>query len=428
VAGADEADAVLVDSTSLSVSQRLGKREDLERSESGDFGLRVMIGGRQAMVSSSDRSDSAVSELVERVVAMARVAPKDPHCGLADPAWLCTNPPGLDLADDKEASAETLYARAAAAEDAARAVPGITNSEGAQANWGRSTVALATSGGFTGSYSGTRLGVAASVIAGEGSGMEGDYEYVSVRHGGDLEDPAAIGKRAGERAVKSLNPQKVGTAQVPVVYEPRVANGLLRSLAGAISGAAVARSTSFLKDKLNEKIFNDGISVIDDPLRKRGLSSRPFDGEGVTTRKMAIVEDGVLKTWILDRSTGHQLDMPSTGHASRGTSSPPSPSSSNFYLEAGNQTPAQLMADIKIGFYVTSLMGMGVNPVTGDYSRGASGFWIENGEITFPVSELTIASNLKDMFLHLTPADDLEFRFGTDSPMLRIDGMTVAGA
>ncbi|HJN03789.1 MAG TPA: metallopeptidase TldD-related protein [Alphaproteobacteria bacterium] len=427
-AGAGAVDAVLIDSTSLSVSQRLGKREDLERSESGDFGLRVLVGRRQAVVSSSDRGDKSVAELVERAVAMARAAPEDPHCGLADPEWLCADPPALDLADTGEPSAGTLYDRAAAAEDAARAVEGITNSEGAQASWGRSTVGLATSGGFAGAYTGTRYGLAASVLAGVGRGMERDYDWVSVRHESDLEDPAALGRRAGERAVARLNPKKVSTAQVPVLYDPRISNGLVRSLSGAVSGSSVARGTSFLKDKMGERIFAPGISVIDDPHRARGLSSRPFDGEGVTTKRLAVIEEGVLMTWFLDRATGHQLGLPSTGHAARGTSAPPSPSSSNLYLEAGSQSRADMIAGIDAGFYVTELMGMGVNPVTGDYSRGASGFWIDKGEIAYPVSELTIAGNLKDMFLNLTPDDDLEFRYGVNAPTLRIDGMTVAGA
>ena len=427
-AGASAADAIAAESVSLGVSQRLGKREDLERSEAVDLGLRVMLGKRQAMVSSTDRSAAAVEELVTRAVAMAKIAPEDPHIGLADPDLIAKSWPDLDLVDPYEPEPEELYARTAQAEDAARAVAGITNSEGADAGWGRSTVALVTSGGFAAAYSGTSHSVSASVIAGEGTGMERDYDYSSVRFVKDLEDAATIGRQAGERAVKRLNPRKVKSGPAPVIFDPRVSNGLLGHLAGAINGASVARGTSFLRDKMNEKIFADGIVIVDDPHRKTGLASRPFDGEGVANRRMNLVEDGRLMTWILDTATGHQLDMKSTGHASRGASSPPSPSRSNLYMEPGTQTPDALMADITSGLYVTELIGFGVNGVTGDYSRGAAGYWIENGKIAFPVSELTIAGNLKDMFLNATPANDLEFRYGTNAPTIRLEGLTVAGA
>ena len=427
-AGADAADGIAAESTSLSVSQRLGKREDLERSESVDLGLRVFVGKRSAIVSTTDRSPATVAELVERAVAMARIAPEDPHAGLADPDRLARTWPDLDLLDTHEPTPEELYERTAKAEDAARAVPGVTNSEGADAGWGRSTVALATSGGFAGAYSGSSFSVSASVIAGEGTAMERDYDYSSVRFAENLEDPAVVGRGAGERAVKRLNPRKVGSAQVPVVFDPRISNGILRHVAGAISGSAVARGTSFLRDKLNQKIFADGIVIVDDPHRRKGLASRPFDGEGVANARINIVEDGVLTTWLLDTASAHQLGLKTTGHASRGASSPPSPGTSNLYMEAGTPTPAELIADIKSGFYVNELIGYGVNAVTGDYSRGAAGFWIENGEIAYPVSELTIAGNLKAMFLNLTPANDLVFRYGANAPTVRIEGMTVAGA
>ena len=427
-AGANSADAIAAESVSLGVSQRLGKREDLERSEAVDLGLRVMLGKRQAMVSSSDRSGAAVTELVTRAVAMAKIAPEDPHIGLADPDLIAKAWPELDLLDPYEPEPEELYARTAQAEDAARAVAGITNSEGADAGWGRSTVALVTSGGFGAAYSGTSHSVSASVIAGEGTSMERDYDYSSVRFVKDLEDAAIIGRQAGERAVRRLNPRKVKSGPTPVIFDPRVSNGLLGHLAGSVNGAAVARGTSFLRDKMDEKIFAEGIVIVDDPHRKAGLASRPFDGEGVANRRMNLVEDGRLITWLLDTATGHQLGMKSTGHASRGASSPPSPSCSNLYMEPGTQTPGALMADITSGLYVTELIGFGVNAVTGDYSRGAAGFWIENGKIAFPVSELTIAGNLKDMFLNATPANDLEFRYGTNAPTIRLEGLTVAGA
>ena len=427
-AGADSADAIAAESVSLAVSQRLGKHEDLERSEAVDLGLRVMLGQRQAIVSSTDRSEAAVGELVARAVAMAKIAPEDPHIGLADPALIAKTWPDLDLVDSIEPTPEDLYARTAAAEDAARAVPGVTNSEGADASWGRSTVALATSHGFAAAYSGTSHSVSASVIAGEGTGMERDYDYSAVRFAKDLDDPATVGRSAGERAVRRLNQRKVKSAAVPVIFDPRVSNGLLRHVAGAINGAAVARGTSFLRDKLNEKIFADGIVVVDDPHRQAGMASRPFDGEGVANRRINIVEDGVLTTWLLDTATGHQLGMVSTGHATRGASSPPSPGTTNLYMEPGALTPDALMADIASGFYVTELIGYGVNGVTGDYSRGAAGYWIENGVLAYPVSELTIAGNLKTMFLNATPANDLEFRYGTNAPTIRIEGLTVAGA
>jgi PmbA protein len=426
--GADAADAVLFEGTSLSHANRLGRPEKLERSEAYDLGLRVLIGKRQAIVSSNDRSAGHLKELVERAIAMAKAVPEDPWCGLADPGQLAHTWPDLDMEDPVEPSPELLIERATAIEEAARAVPGVTNSEGGEASWRRTEVALAASNGFAGAYVGTGHSISVSVLAGEGTGMERDYDYTSAIHAGDLEDPAAVGKRAGERTVKRLNARKMPTAQVPVVFDPRVSGGLLRHLVGAISGPAIARGTSFLKDKLGQRILPTGATVIDEPHRRRGLRSHPFDGEGVVVKRRAIVEDGVLQTWVLDLSSARQLGLQTTGHASRGTSGPPGPSPSNLWLEPGFVTAAELIGDIRQGLYITELMGMGVNGVTGDYSRGAAGFWIENGELTFPVSELTIASNLKEMFLHLTAANDLVFKTGIDAPTLRIDGMTVAGA
>ena len=427
-AGADAADAVMFRSASLSASQRLGLREDLERAESDDVGLRVMVGKRQAVVSSTDVSPRALDQLVDRGLSMARSALEDPDCGLADEALLARSLPDLDLFDAAEPTAEALFEAAAVAEDAARAVPGVTNSEGAGASWARGTAALATSAGFSGAYTTSRFGISASVLAGEGTAMERDYEYSSARHQADLEDAAAIGRQAGARAVRRLGARKIATAQVPVVYESRVAGGLLRHLAGAIGGTAVSRGTSFLKDERGKQVFTPGITIVDNPLRSRGLASRPCDGEGVQTRTLPVVEDGVLQTWLLDSATASKLGLGSTGHASRGTGGPPSPSPSNLYLQPGPISPEELIADVTSGFFVTELIGFGVNAITGDYSRGASGFWIENGEIAYPVSELTIAGNLKGMFGALRPANDLAFRYGVDAPTVRIDGMTVAGA
>lgn len=427
-AGADAADAVLLDSISVSVGWRLGKLERLERSESGDVGLRVLLGKRQAMVSSSDRSAAALDELVERAVAMARTVPEDPYAGLADPAELARDFLALDTCDAAEPSAEHLLDMCKRAEDSARSVAGVTNSEGADAGWGRSEVAFVASNGFAHSYAVTSGSLSASVLAGEGaSGMERDYDYTSAVYMADLRAPEDVGHEAGRRAVRRLGARKVKTCQVPVVFDPRVSRGLLGSLSGAINGAAVARGTSFLKDSLGKRICAPGIRVMDDPHRIRGMRSRPCDGEGVATRKLAVVEDGILNSWLLDCRSARQLGMKSTGHAARGTASPPSPSASNLYLEPGPVTVGEMVGDIVSGFYVTDLFGQGVNMVTGDYSRGAAGFWIEGGEIAYPVSEITIAGNLKDMLLNMVPANDLVFRYGVDCPTLRIDGLTVAG-
>jgi PmbA protein len=426
-AGADSADALFVESISLSVARRLGNPENLERSESADLGLRAFVGKRQAIVSSSDTSDSALDELVTRVVAMAKSVPEDPYCGLADRDQLATDIPDLDMCDDLEPDANVMEGWAQEAEDAARAVEGVSNSEGAEAGWGKYSVALASTNGFSQSYSRSGFSLSASVLAGSGTEMERDYDYSSAVYASDLTAPREIGRSAGEKAVRRLNPRKVETGQVPVVYDPRVSRSIIGHLAGAVSGTAVARGTTFLKDSLEKEIFSTSVNIIDDPLRKRGLRSKPFDGEGLATRPLNIIDKGRLTTWVLDLRSARQLGMQSTGHASRGTSGPPSPSMSNLYLEAGAQSPKELIKNITSGFYITELIGFGVNQVTGDYSRGASGFWIENGELTFPVSEVTVAGKLVDMFANITPASDLEFRYGTDAPTLLIEGMTVAG-
>ncbi len=426
--GADAADALLVENVSASVSYRLGRLEDVERSESADLGLRVFVGNRVAFVSSSDFSDEAVLALPARALAMARLAPEDKFAGLAPPELLARDIPALDLEDPTEPTAETLVARARDAEQAGLAVPGVTNSEGGGASFSRSAIALATSTGFFGRYAGTSHSIGVAVLAGEGTGMERDYDHASARHAGDLQSADAIGRSAGQKAVRRLNPRKVKSQNVPVVFDPREAGGLLGHLAGAISGSSVARGTSFLKDRMGASIFAPHVTVIDDPHRLRGLRSKPFDGEGVANRRWALIDKGKLTTWLLDCASARQLGLTSTGHAARGTGGPPAPSATNLYMEAGALSPETLIADIQQGFYVTELMGMGVNGVTGDYSRGASGFWIENGKIAYPVSEVTIAGNLKDMFLHLTPASDLEFRYGTNAPTCRIEGMTIAGA
>ncbi|HZH27628.1 MAG TPA: TldD/PmbA family protein [Azospirillaceae bacterium] len=426
--GADAADAILFDSASLSLAQRLGQPERLERSESQDLGLRVLVGRRQAIVSSTDRRPATLDELVDRAVAMARTVPEDPFCGLADPDRIGTGPlPDLDSADPAEPPPDVLIARAKVAEAAAMAVQGVTNSEGAEASWSRSGVWLAASNGFVGGYTVTRHSLSVSVIAGQGTAMEVDYDFSSTVYGGDLDDPEALGRSAGERAVRALNPRKVPTRKVPVVFDPRVSRSLVGHLAGAVNGASIARGVSFLKDRMGQQVFAKGVDIVDDPFVRRGLRSKPFDAEGIRPSRRSIIQDGVLTTWFLDLRSSRQLGLESTGHASRGTSGPPSPAPTNLYLAAGRRSPAELMADIGDGFYVTKLMGHGVNGVTGDYSRGASGFWIENGRIAYPVSEVTIAGNLKDVFRNLEPASDLEFRYGMDAPTVRVEGLTVAG-
>jgi len=426
-AGADAADALLYDAAATSLSQRLGQPEKLERAESGDLGLRVLIGRQQAVVSSSDRSPEALAELVQRALAMARAVPEDPYCGLALPEQVTHHWPDLDIADPVEPSATELIDHARVAEEAALAVPGVTNSEGAEASWSRSRVAIAASNGFVGAYTVTRRSLSVAVLAGSGTGMERDYDYATRVYGGDLPAAEALGQSAGARAVRRLNPRKVATCKVPVVYDPRVSRGLLGHLVSAISGPAVARGTSFLKDRLGQQVFADGVTVIDDPFIRRGLRSRPFDAEGLATTKRALIDQGRLTTWLLDLRSARQLGLAPTGHASRSTAGLPSPSPANLYLAPGSRTPADLIGEIQSGLYVTELMGMGINGVTGDYSRGAAGFWIENGELAYPVSELTVAGNLKDMFRALEPASDLEFRYGMDAPTVRIDGLTVAG-
>lgn len=426
-AGADTADAIMVDSTSLSAILRLGDTERVERSESADLGLRVFIGKRMAIVSSADRKQPALDAMVERAIAMARQVPEDPYGGVAEPDQIVKDFPTIDLSDREEPSAEILIERAREAEQAALAVPGVTNSESADASWGRNRVWLASSNGFAGSYARTGSSLVASVVAGEGTGMETDYDFSSAVFAEDLEDAVEIGQRAGKNAVARLNARKTETAKVPVVFDPRVANSLVRHLAGAISGSAIARGTSFLKEKLGQQVFAESVSIIDDPHRPRGLRSKPFDAEGLANQTRAFIEKGRLTSWVMDLASARQLGLQSTGNASRGTSGPPGPSVTNFYLEPGNTDRADLIGSIDSGFYVTHMMGQGVNMVTGDYSRGASGFWIENGEIAYPVNEVTVAGNLSDMFANLQPANDLTFRYGVDSPTVLVQGMTVAG-
>ena len=426
-AGADQADAIAVRSVSLSVDVRDGDVEESQRSEGDDLGLRVLVGHKQAVVSTNDLRGDGFDVLAERAVAMARAAPDDRFAGLADPSLLATKLPNLDLLDPEMPDVEVLEARAREAEAAGLAVAGVTKSGGSSASAGIGGLVLVTSHGFHGASIGSRHGVSMTAIAGEGTGMERDYDFSSTLHASDLENANAIGRHAGERAVKRLNPRKVATRRVPVVFDSRISGSLVGHLASAANGSAIARKTSFLREKLGMKIFASGIDIIDDPLRPRGLRSRPFDAEGIAGRSRKLVEDGVLKTWLLDSATGRELDMQTTGHAQRGVSSTPSPGASNLHLAPGAKNPDELIADIEDGFYITDMIGMGVNLVTGDYSRGASGFWIENGELTYAVSEVTIAGHLFEIFASMTPANDLVFRYGINAPTVRVEGMTVAG-
>lgn len=427
-AGADAADALAGANSSESVQVRLGLLEDVERSESEYVALRVFAGQRSASIQATDSSDGALDELVERAVAMARAAPEDRFAGLA-PAELLAHGPwaNLDLHDEQEPSPEHLRALAQEVEDAARSVAGVTNSDGGGASFGRHVFALATSNGFVGAYQGSSHGISASVIAGEGSAMQRDYAWRQARHGDDLPSPAEIGQLAGERTVNRLNPGRMASGAMPVVFDPRVGGSLIGHLIGAMAGPAIARRASFLLDKQDQVLFNPAICIRDDPHRLRGLRSRPFDDEGLPTAPRALVEGGRITGWLADTASARQLGIAPTGHGARGGGGAPGVSASNVHLEAGAVSVGELISDIADGVYVTELIGHGVNGVTGDYSRGASGFRIINGEIAGPVAEFTVAGNLLDMYAAMAPANDLEWHQAVNVPTLRVDGMTVAG-
>lgn len=426
-AGADAVDVLVSDSASLSVSCRMGVLEDTERAESRDIGLRAMIGQKQAFVSGSAIDDTALQQLAQRAVDMAQATPEDRYCGFAPEDRLTDHIPALDIADAYEPDADKLLAMAVECEEAARGVTGITNSEGAGTGWGRATTALVTSHGFEGAYTSTSFSASCAVIGGEGDMMERDYASHSARHLEDLNAPEDIGLRAGERTIERLNPRKIESTKTNVVYAPRVSASLLGHLSGAISGSAIARGTSFLRDQMGQQIMSASITIEDDPLRPRGLRSAGFDGEGVATEKLTPIDKGVLQNWWLDSASARQLELETNGRAARGIGGPPGPSATNLYMLAGDDSVDTMLKNIGTGLYVTELIGMGVNGVTGDYSRGASGFWIENGELAYPVSEVTIASNLKEMFLNMTPADDLVFRRGVNAPTILVEGMALAG-
>jgi len=428
-AGATAADALYAADRSSMVQVRLGETESVSRSEGEQIGLRLFLGQRSATVASSDLSGEALGVLVERCLAMAREAPEDPYAGLAPPALLQNGEtPSVDGYDPREPDPAELRARALEAEQAGRAVEGVTNSSGAGASASASTIALATSGGFSGAYSTSGHACGADMVAGEGGSMQRDHEYHSVRHQEDLESAAAIGRRAGERAVARLNPTRPKAGKYPVIFDPRVSSGLLGHLAGAINGSSVARKTSFLRDKLGTPVFDKGVTIVDDPLRLRGLRSRPFDGEGVRVSRQELVSDGILNQWIADSAAARQLGIEPTGHAARGVGGAPGASPSNLYMEAGSRTREELLASVPEAVLVIELIGQGVNGVTGDYSRGAVGFMVRGGEIAEPLAEITIAGNLIDMFATLEPASDLEFRRAIDAPTILVPEMTVAAA
>jgi PmbA protein len=428
-AGATAADAYYTGDSSSGVQVRLGELEDVSRSEGEQISLRLFDGQRSATVASSDLSAEALKLLVERCLAMAREAPEDPYAGLAPTELLARGElPFIDAQDFREPDPAELRERALAAERAALGVKGVTNSSGAGASASASIVALATSGGFSGAYRITGHSCSASVIAGEAGAMQRDHFWHSARHLEDLEGADGIGRKAGERAVARLNPSRPKPGKYPVLFDPRVASSLLGHFATAISGSSVAARTSFLRDKLGERVFAEGVAIIDDPLRLRGLRSRPFDAEGVRVSRRELVRDGILEGWIAESASARQLGIQPTGNAARALSGAPTAAPTNMYIAAGSRSREELLAALPEVVLVTELIGQGVNGVTGDYSRGAAGFMVRNGEIAEPVAEITVASNLIDMYATLEPGADLEFRYGADSPTLLVPEMTVGAA
>ncbi len=426
--GADAAEAVGAQRQALSVSVRLGKLEEVEREESSDLGLRVFVGRRQAVVAGSDLSNAALTRFVERAVAMARLAPEDPYTGLAPEDRLARGAlPDLDLYDPTEPSAEALEDAARSAEDAARAVQGVSNSDGGGASWSSSQWRLVTSAGFDRDHRASGFGLSASAIAGEGSGMERGGEGRSTRWRADLPDAQAIGTEAGRRAVSRLGARKIDSRTATVIVDNRVAGGVLSPFVGAISGPSVARGASFLKSRLGQAVFGAGVTITDEPLRPRGLGSAPFDDEGVATETRALVDAGVLTTWLLNTSAARQLGLTTTGHAARGLAGAPGVSTHNLTLQPGTETPQALMAAAGEGLLITSMFGPSLNANTGDWSTGVSGFWFERGEPAYPVNEITVAGNLVDVYARLVPAGDLELRGSTNAPSLFVDGLAIAG-
>ncbi len=426
-AGATSADAVVLQSTEMSTGIRHGSPETIERAESRGVGLRVFIGQSTSILSSSDISRDALQKLAEHAIAIAKAAPPDPYAGLADVSQLATSIASLDMSDPYEPSMEQLQQLARDCEAAGKDVAGITNSEGADAGFTRQSIALVTSHGFAQGYESTQSAISCALIAGEDDEMERDYDYAAKAFFSDLPTPESIGIATAKRTLARLNPRKVNSQQAAIFFEPREAKALLSAFAGAISGTTVARGTSFLKNDMGKKIFADGITVIDDPLIPRGNGSHPFDAEGIQAKKTEFVTNGVLNSWMLDCRSARQLGLQTTGHAIRGLSSAPHPASTNLYIAPGKESPEALMKAIGTGFYITETIGHGTNLITGDYSVGATGFWIENGELAYAVSEVTIAGNLREMYATLVAANDLVFRSSTNTPTLLVPRMTIAG-
>lgn len=426
--GADAADAVARADSSESVTVRLGELEDVERAESEEIGLRVFIGHRSASIHTSDFAPAGLEALAERAVEMARLAPEDPYAGLAPQDRLFTGAaPDLELLDPGEPSPADLRAMALETEDAARAVEGVTNSNGGSASFSRSVFALVTSHGFARGFASGSHSLSASVVAGEGGGKQTDYAYRTARHRADLPGPAEVGEEAGRRTVRKVGPGSIPSRRLPVVFDPRVGNGIIGHLISAMQGPTVARKASFLIGRENDPLFDSSIRILEEPLRKRGLRSRAFDGEGIARREGALVDNGRISGWLTNVASANQLDLPLTGHAGRGSGGAPGISVANVALQNGQASFAELIADIEDGLFVTDLFGQGVNLVTGDYSRGASGLRIRNGELAEPVAEITIAGTLPEMFRAMVAANDLELVRGIDVPTVRIDGMAVAG-
>jgi PmbA protein len=425
--GATSADALVVDGRSLEVAVREGAIENLEQSEACEIGLRVLVGQASAAIATSKIDEAGIERIAEQAVAMAKAAPADPYAGIADADQIARDWEEIDIAGDDLPDATALRDMALSAEAHALKVTGVSKSGGAGASSSDRTVVLAASNGFSGTYRRTGVSLSATAIAGEGTSMERDYDYSSVIHAADLRAPEDIGHEAGVRAARRVGARKVKSQAVPVIFDNRIAAGLVGHLLSAIMGSSIARGTSFLRDKLGASVFAKGIEILDDPRRPRGLASRPFDAEGIATKPLTLVEDGVLKSWILDLGSARQLGLKTTGHAARGLAGPPGPSSSNVHLKPGQSSLSEMMKAIGEGFYVTELIGHGPSIVTGDYSRGASGFWIEKGEIAYPVSEVTLAGKLADMFLNLTPANDLTFRTSLNAPSCLVEGMTLGG-
>ena len=426
--GASSADAIATHGRSSAIVVRGGELEDVDNSEGRDIGLRVIIGQRQACVSSSDISDMSIDQLAERAVAMAKLAPEDPYCGLADESQLTTHNVDLQLYDDTPMTPAQLKARALEVEASALAVKGVQQAEGANASHATSAIYFLTSHGFSQGWKSSRHGLSVSAIAEAGGAMERDYDYDGARWLEDLKTPEEIGRNAGQRTVARLGSQQMSSGAMPVIFDQRVSGSLVSAMIGSITGTSIARGVSFLKDKMGESLFSSNIQIIDDPLMVRGHGSRPYDGEGIAPVTRHLIKDGALQTWLLNCSSARQLGLETTGHATRGIGSPPAVAATNSYMENGNKTPVQLMADMGEGLFITEMFGPSLNANTGDYSVGVAGFKIENGQKAYPVSEITIAGNLLEMYKTLIPANDLIFDAATVAPTILTQGLTIAGS